>query len=417
MNPWGRMASQLQATDHAIEERVALSHQAGKRLVEGHPRTIRLPGERGREVAQKRGLSGARVAQNHPAAGNPRVGGAIEGEHVAQAERTVEPRRSGLQGSRAKGLGTKLQLDVDPVEKLHLGLTLEVGGQPLVIGGDLAKPEGEETTVGALLAQSFKLFAQRRERRDPVRLILLEILLQGLDDPKGSSDRFLISSCPDQCGRGGAGPRGLAVELLWGQPKPGGDGDPRQSLGEKRSQPIDQPGPQRRGKPRLRRCGDLDPGWERGQVPPIRLPEKAAHKRLKTATELLLAGFPEVHRLDLSEERRQRGLDQVDEMEVPLPPVPPGGEEALPLVGDPWRGEGLRGDDQNELLGPVEARLELPDPGTAAREINVVEEHLSRVAGGGEARLQIAVEDLHPGLIAVGVAQEGLLPIGHEKES
>jgi hypothetical protein len=107
----------------------------------------------------------------------------------------------------------------------------------------------------------------------------------------------------------------------------------------------------------------------------------------------------------------------LDEMEVPLSPVPPDGEEALPLVGDPRGGEGLRGDDEDKLLGPVEARLELPDPGTAAREVDVVEEYLPRVPGGGEARLQVEVEDLHPGPVAVGVAQEGFLAIGHGEES
>jgi hypothetical protein len=170
---------------------------------------------------------------------------AIEGEHIAQAERTVETRGFGLRGSRAEGLGAKLQLDVDPIEKL-LGLTLEVGGQALVIGGDLTEPEGEEPAVGSLLTQRLKLFAERNERGDLLWLVFLEVLLQGLDDPESRDDRVLGGGRPDQGSRGGAGPGGLAFELLGGQPEPGGDGAPGHFLGEERRQPIDKPGAQGR---------------------------------------------------------------------------------------------------------------------------------------------------------------------------
>lgn len=103
-------------------------------------------------------------------------------------------------------------------------------------------------------------------------------------------------------------------------------------------------------------------------------------------------------------------------MKLSLVPVLAGGGEALPLVGDSRGRERLGGDDEDQLAGPVETRLELPDPGAAARQIGFVEEDLPRPARGGKAGLEAAVEDLHPGLIAVGIAQKRRVVLGHVQE-
>jgi hypothetical protein len=93
------------------------------------------------------------------------------------------------------------------------------------------------------------------------------------------------------------------------------------------------------------------------------------------------------------------------------------GDEALPLVGDPRRGEGVGGCDEHELVAPVEARLELRHPGATAREVGSVQEDLPRPAGGREAGLEVLLEGLDPRSIAVGIAQKRGVAIGHARTS
>ncbi|HZF12793.1 MAG TPA: hypothetical protein VFE33_28735 [Thermoanaerobaculia bacterium] len=178
-------------------------------------------------------------------------------------------------------------------------------------------------------------------------------------------------------------------------------------------EPGDEAGAQAGRQTGIGRGWNLKAGRKRWKVAPVRLPQKTAEQLLEPAAILRRGGLLEVHVLDRREKRRQRRLDQLDEMELAIPPVPSGGEEALPLVGDPRRGESLRGDDEDQLIGPIQPGLELPHPGAAARQVNIVEEYLPRPAGSGKAGLQVALEDLHPGLVAMGVAEERRVAVGH----
>ena len=66
-------------------------------------------------------------------------------------------------------------------------------------------------------------------------------------------------------------------------------------------------------------------------------------------------------------------------------PVAPHRDEALPLVLDPRRGQGLGGGDQDQVLGLVEPRLELAHPGAAAAQVDAVEEHPAGSAGPSDS--------------------------------
>ena len=117
--------------------------------------------------------------------------------------------------------------------------------------------------------------------------------------------------------------------------------------------------------------------------------------------------------MDLSQEERERSLDQLREVEAAFVPIGPGGDEALPLVDHPGRGEGLGRHHEHQLLRPAEPDLELPDPGATAAEIGRIEEDFLGPARVRESGLEVLLENLDPRPVAVGIAQEGRVALGH----
>lgn len=137
------------------------------------------------------------------------------------------------------------------------------------------------------------------------------------------------------------------------------------------------------------------------------MPEEAGDQLAESLPILRLPRVAEIDPLDLREKRRHRHVHQRDEMEPPLlQPPPPRAEERSPLVAHPWRGERLGSGNQDEVLAPINPRLELSHPGAPASQVRLVEKHLPRPAGRGETLLQVCLERAYPRRVAVRIADE-----------
>src|SRR5262249_1736904 len=151
--------------------------------------------------------------------------------------------------------------------------------------------------------------------------------------------------------------------------------------------------------------GRKPPGWRRGdfdsvrqsrQVAVVTVPQEPGGEPLKRPPVPLLARLAEVDVLNLAGKRGERHLGKQHDVELAEVPVPTGPEEAPPLVGHARRSHRLQRGDEDDLVAATETGLKLPHPGTAAREVDLVEEELARPAGRLEAPLQVLLENPDP---------------------
>ncbi len=323
----------------------------------------------------------------------------VEQQHLLEPLGALEPRLGLLLRRPQSPPSLQLELDVDLVQQLQLGPLLEVGDQAGVLLHRPLEPAPEQALA---LPQGLELCAQRPEGRHLLGFVLAQRVLHHLQEAQRRGHRVVVAAGPYQRRRAGAAPRRVLVEGLGLEPEAGGHRPPIRPPFQERLEPVENAVPEIRRQAFQRRLGDLDSCRQA-----LRLVAREGARQLKQCAAVAgLVVTPEVDLLDVAQKRRHRRVGQMRDHQLPLSPVPALGDEALPFVRHPRRGHRLRRHHQQQVVGAVEARLQLAHPRARHRQIGVVEEDFSRTAGGLEAREQVLAQRLHPLAVAVGVGQE-----------